>query len=267
VCREAREREERQLEEQRRQEWERSEREKREREAKEKWEQERRAKEQLEQERRAKEQERREQRERDEEAERQAAVTAAASNINNAEKNDLLNKLMAIDSKKSVGKNTVTTDDFNRKDDIFGDNPNRGRHAARPTAVANNNDDGGYMPSFGPGRYDSNSAGKSKSGEEDKPKKTNLMDDLFGKPNNASSNNNNNWASGTSKANNTAGVHRPSNGVNGNANLNDTDNTNDSVGSSTQLLPRRVRQTTTTITKPTVNAIDRVEDDIEEVLL
>jgi hypothetical protein len=227
-------------------EWERTERERHEREVREKWEREQREKEQREQierERLLRE----EQEQQRLEVEHQQATVSPPARIDNGDRNDLLNKLLMID--KKAGRD-MSSDELNmrrRGDKVYQFSQQvENLHQGRPAhgSKENSSDDAGYMPSYGPGRMDS----KQKTfNAEDKAKKSNLLEDLFGKQN-ASANNNNGFEQAQSAS--------------------ERDKSTSAQQLHAKIHHRRPGQATTTaaVVQPTVN-VNKVDDDLEELLL
>ncbi len=145
------------------------------------------------------------------------------------------------------------------------------RHRRRSLLDEESDSDGGYKPSFVP-RTGSQSKPKNNFlfDEEPKPKppanpkKANLMADLFGDSTKTGAKKNSDddifQLSPTTKRKADAS-RRQNNGIVFGSDSEDKP-------SSGSLLPRRSRQHTSTLhTRPTVNAVDDIEDDIEELTL
>ena len=105
---------------------------------------------------------------------------------------------------------------------------------------------GGYKPTF---------TSNTKSNPKPRAKK-NLMDDLFG---DSSANKN---PPGNTRDKSSTQIYGG-----GNALISDTEDSEQPPVGNSHLLPRRPRQQTTTLSKPSVNAVDPFDDDIEEVVL
>lgn len=230
-------------------EWERTERERHEREVREKWEREQREKEQREQIERERLLREEQERQQQLEAERQQATMSPPARIDDSDRNELLNKLLMID--KKAGKD-MSSDELNmrrRGDKMYQFSQQvENLHQGRPAhgSKENSSDDAGYMPSYGPGRMD----GKQKTfNAEDKTKKSNLLENLFGKQN-ASANNNNDFEQTQS--------------------VSERDKSTSAQQLHARIHHRRPGQSTTTtaaVVRPTVNAVNKVDDDLEELLL
>ena len=279
-----REEQQRRDEQQRREEQERREKQRQEEEEERQWKEER---EQRKREAEAFEREKREKeeqlaREREEEEKRRLAAAAQQENQEERRKKDLLlARLREMDSnKEGSGSRRGSTSEYsfsrpveNMHHGLPAYESPVGRARARPIGNDASDDDiTGYQPSFIPPKS-KRSAGDSGHGR--RAKKSDLMTELFG-------------ASSTVK---TSPVQQPKpqeedrlflTALNnsGETRHHDTSTTLFGGGSAfledgdapsprnQALLPRRGRQPTTTIhTRPTINAIDDFDDDIEEVIL
>ena len=128
----------------------------------------------------------------------------------------------------------------------------KNRRRSKKSFLDDDDDDnfsGGYQPTF-------NSLNKSNATGEP-AKKTNLMDELFG----GSKSNGNKAGSASKREKSTTQLFGG-----GSAIVDESINSNG--GNNSTLLPRRPRQPTTTLSsRPAINAVDDMEDDLEEVLL
>lgn len=233
--------------------------------------------------------EEREKREREEEArkareESERLANDAGEQERRRQKDLLLARMKAIDENKQPDSNTspTTKKDFQFTKPV--ENMHHGRpaydnvtvpvleKARRRSLVSDSDSDGGYQPSFLK-KTDKSPKKTSSKAKPKNDKKTNLMNDLFGDSSAKNSANNDNgitWGSASKKRTNPGRVRESSTTMlfAGGTGIVDSDDEAPPKSNGANLLPRRPRQQSTTFqTRPTVNAVDDFDDEIEEVVL